>query len=124
MTLSITLLRWVLRIGFLIAIALGLALWSGRGYAYVQPHMWIGFILTFDLLFLVILSLLARVRLALPLFTLVWAIALPVLGIAQTRIMAGASHWLIQVVHLILGLGAIGLGEALCKRTLLAIQAR
>jgi hypothetical protein len=55
---------------------------------------------------------------ALSLISLVWAVLLPVIGIAQLRVMPGANHWIIRVIHLILGLGAIGLGEALCKRAL------
>ena len=120
MTASINILRWILRITFLLALLLGCALWIGRGYAYLQLHMWLGFIITFDLLMLAFLALLSRVRPALPLIGIAWAILLPVLGIAQLHLLPGPNHWLISVIHLILGLGAIGLGEALAKRTLLA----
>jgi uncharacterized membrane protein YczE len=91
-------------------------LWSGRGYEYLRLHMWLGFIITFALLLLVILALLARVRPAMPLVTFVWAVLLPVIGIAQLRIVPGPNHWTIRVIHLILGVGAIGLGEVLSKR--------
>jgi uncharacterized membrane protein YczE len=116
MPLTIVVLRWILRIAFLISFALGCALWAGRGYAYLQFHMWLGFIITFTLLAIVILSLIARVKPALPLIALLWAVALPIFGIAQLRLMPGPNHWIVRVVHLILGLGAIGLGESLCKR--------
>ena len=116
MPLTIVILHWILRIAFLISLVLGCALWAGRGYAYLQLHMWLGFIITFTLLAMVILSLIARLKPALPLITLVWTIALPVFGIAQLKLMPGPDHWIVRVVHLILGLGAIGLGEALCKR--------
>jgi hypothetical protein len=116
MPLTIVILRWILRIAFLISFVLGCSLWAGRGYAYLQLHMWLGFIITFALLAMVILSLIARLKPALPLIALVWTIALPLFGIAQLRLIPGPNHWIVRVVHLILGLGAIGLGEALCKR--------
>jgi hypothetical protein len=116
MPLTIIILRWILRIAFLISFALGCALWAGRGYAYLQFHMWLGFIITFTLLAIVILSLIARVKPALPLIALLWAVTLPVFGIPQLKMMPGPNHWIVRVGHLILGLGAIGLGESLCKR--------
>jgi Na+/phosphate symporter len=84
--------------------------------------MWIGFIVASALLAIVIVSLLARVKPVLPVIALLWAIALPVIGIAQLHVMPGSGHWVIQVIHLILGLGAIGLGEALAKRALLPLH--
>lgn len=118
MTSSIKIFRWLLRLTFLISLILGLVLWSGRGYEYLRLHMWLGFIITFTLLALVTVSLVARVRPVLPSITLLWAVALPALGIAQLRILPGPNHWIIRVVHLLIGLGAIGLGEALAKRSL------
>jgi hypothetical protein len=117
MTTSINLLTWILRLAFLAALIIGVALWMGQGYSLVRLHMWLGFIITFVLLALVVVALLARMKPALPLITVLWAVALPVIGIAQLRIMPGPNHWLIRVIHVILGLGAIGLGEALAKRS-------
>ncbi len=39
-----------------------------------------------------------------------------IVGGAQQQILPGGSHWVIQVVHLLLGLGAIGMGEAINGR--------
>ncbi len=124
MALSTVILRWIIRVAFLVGLLLGVALWLGRGYSLLRLHMWLGFIVAFALLLVVILSLLARVKPVLPIITLLWAVALPVIGIAQLHMMPGADHWIIQVIHLILGLGAIGLGEALSKRTLLRLPNR
>ena len=113
-------LRWIVRLVFLLSLALGIALWTGRGYAYLRLHMWLGFIVTFALLALVIVSLLSRIKPVLPLIALLWAVALPALGIAQLHLMPGPNHWLIQTVHLILGIGAVGLSEVLAKRSMFA----
>ncbi len=115
----ITSLRWIVRLGFLLALILGIALWTGHGYDYLRLHMWIGFIITFALLALLIAGLLVRTSLALPIVSFLWAVALPAIGIAQLRIVPGPNHWVIRVIHLILGIGAIGLAEVLAKKILL-----
>jgi hypothetical protein len=123
MTRLTVMLRLLLRISGVLALALGIALWTGHGYQYLKLHMWLGFVVTFDLLLLAIVSIFARVQPVLALVSIVWAAALPVLGIAQMRIVPGSNHWMIEVLHFILGLGAIGLGEALAKRALLRLRA-
>ena len=37
-------------------------------------------------------------------------------GGTQAEILTGSSHWVIQVIHLLLGLSAIGLGERIGSR--------
>jgi hypothetical protein len=123
MTRMILGLAWLLRICWLISLALGLALWFGHGYQFLKLHMWVGFVITFDLLLLAIAGLLARLPPVLPLLTILWAIGLPVIGIGQLRAMPGANHWIIQVIHLLFGLGAVGLGEVLSKRAQLRSRA-
>jgi hypothetical protein len=120
MALLTVILRWAIRLAFLVGLLLGIILWLGHGYSLLNLHIWLGFIIAFGLLAIVILSLLARVKPALPIVALLWTVALPVIGIGQLRMMPGAGHWIIQVIHLILGLGAIGLAEALAKRILLS----
>jgi len=119
----VLILRLLLRIAFVLALALGIALWTGHGYEYLRVHMWLGFIITFDLLLLAIAGLLARVNPLLSLVTIVVAAALPVFGIAQMRIVPGSNHWIVEVIHLVIGLAAVALGEALCKRSLLRLRA-
>ena len=120
MNTSITVLRWIVRLVFIVSLVLGVMLWTGNGAAYLRLHMWLGFIITFALLLLVIIGFVARIRPVLPLIALVWAVALPVLGIAQLHIVPGPNHWTIQVLHVIIGIGAIGLAEVLGKRSLRA----
>ena len=116
MSRFVLILRWILRLALLVALIIGIALWTGHGYKYLSVHMWLGFIVTFDLLLLVILGFLSRLKFALLLIALVWAVALPFIGIAQLHLLPGANHWLVQALHLVLGLGAVGLGEVLAGR--------
>jgi hypothetical protein len=41
---------------------------------------------------------------------------LPILGVTQGRLLPGSWHWLIQVLHLLVGLAAIGLATDLATR--------
>jgi hypothetical protein len=45
------------------------------------------------------------------------------LGMAQLRLLPGSLHWLIQSVHLVVGLLAMGLGHALARAILRAAAA-
>jgi hypothetical protein len=44
---------------------------------------------------------------------LLWAAATVYVGLKQNIILPGSSHWVIEVVHVLLGVGAIGLVEML-----------
>ena len=50
----------------------------------------------------------------------VWGVATLALGPSQTRLLQGDLHWVVQVAHLLLGLGAIALGAVLAKSLQLA----
>jgi hypothetical protein len=40
----------------------------------------------------------------------------PILGVTQSGLLPGDYHWVIQALHLAVGLGAIGLAEELARR--------
>jgi hypothetical protein len=46
----------------------------------------------------------------------VWGLIVPILGLTQTNLLVGSTHWLIEVLHLLVGLGAIGMAEGLAAR--------
>ena len=45
-----------------------------------------------------------------------WGLAAPILGLTQQNLVTGDWHWTIQVLHLLIGAGAIGQGENLALR--------
>ena len=63
---------------------------------------------------------------ALALATFVLGLLLAIVGLFQTGWLTGSTHWIIQVIHLLLGLSAIGLGEMIGGRhkRMLAAKAR
>jgi hypothetical protein len=45
-----------------------------------------------------------------------WGLIAPILGLTQANLLDNNWHWVIQVVHLLVGLAAIGTGEGLAQR--------
>jgi hypothetical protein len=116
--LATTILRWVVRITGLLQLVLGLAFWSGNLLQYVQFHMLDGFVFTLAFLAVVVLAAFARVGLGLVLVGIVWVVVVPVLGMTQTQILPGDFHWIVRVVHLLVGVGAIGFADRLAGMVL------
>jgi hypothetical protein len=48
----------------------------------------------------------------------VWGLVLPAVGFSQKNILPGGAHWVVQLVHLLLGLAALGLAQVLAGRVL------
>lgn len=108
--------RLLLSVFGITLVVLGILFWTGRALAWVPVHMFIG------LLFVICLWVLAALGFATPnarifaLIVLVWSLIVPALGATQLRLLPGADHWVIQVIHLLVGLIALGLGHALARR--------
>lgn len=109
----INLLRWCVRIGGLAALVLGILLWNGSLIEAVNLHMTLGAIVAAALAILAVYAIAARVRFPLALLGLAWAAATIYVGIEQTSWLPGSGHWIIDVTHLVLGIGAMGLAEVL-----------
>ena len=116
MKTATTVLQMWIRGGGVIMIALGLLFWTGNADRLIPVHMLLGITLVLALWVLASLGAVARVGLQLVVLALVWGAITPVLGLTQTRLLPGSGHWLIQVAHLLVGLGVIGLGETLARR--------
>ncbi len=111
MTALVTALRWVGRLDGLVALILGVVLWTGSA-GMLKAHILTGFIMTITLLLMGLLGFFARVKPVMPIIAIGWAILLPYLGFAQLHLLPGASHVVIQVIHLLIGICAIGMVEA------------
>jgi len=79
-------------------------------------HMTIGIVLVIGLWTMCLLAAVSRVPAALPVIGLVLGLFVVWLGLNQTHLVTGGAHWLIQVLHLLVGVGAIGFSEMLARR--------
>jgi hypothetical protein len=111
-----TLGQTLVRLTGLIQIVLGLLFWSAHALTLVPVHMLVGGVLALSLWELAILAAVARAATGLAALAGLWGLLVPALGLFQARILPGDAHWAVQVAHLMVGLAAIGLAEALAAR--------
>jgi hypothetical protein len=115
----------VLRLAALLALILGILFWinvipgaEDLRNPWTSVHMLLGIIVTLCLLILGSLMITTRGGNAgLGLGAIILGILVVALGVSQTRLLISPSvHWIVQVVHLLFGLAAIGLGEMIAGR--------
>ena len=116
MKTAATIAHTLVRIAGPILIVLGLLFWTGNALTLIGLHMLLGLILVLALWTLALLAWRAGVNRGLVLVAIVWGLVVPILGITQNQLLPGSAHWVIRVVHLLVGLAAIGLAEALARR--------
>jgi hypothetical protein len=109
---------WFVRLAGIIQIVLGLLFWTGRALSYIPFHINNGFLVVLGLWTLAILALIARGRGALAAFALLWGLAVAAFGMTQMSMLVGPWHWVIRVIHLVMGLVALGVADALAAHVL------
>lgn len=117
MQTATTIALMVLRFTGLAQIVLGLLFWTGNSLSLIPVHMLLGFVLVISLWSLAGLAAGAGAHPGIVVLALLWGVLVPVLGLTQQRLLPGDLHWLVQVLHLLVGLTAIGLGERLAETT-------
>lgn len=108
-----------MRLLVLIVLILGILFWTkvARG-PLVVVHMGLGILIA--LLLLILGGFIVTVKgrnIGLAIGAFVIAICMVALGLGQQSILANSSlHWIIQVVHLLLGVLALGIAEMIAGR--------
>jgi hypothetical protein len=116
MRMTLTTFQWVVRVAGILALLLGLLFWTGDAQSLVPVHMLLG-VLTVLALWLVAA---AGSQMGAPIAMVIGAVVLGLLvlglGFSQQSMLPGSGHWVIQVVHLVLGMAAIASGEMISGR--------
>lgn len=112
MTRALVVLNRVCGVG---ALVLGLAVWLGYGRSWIGLHMSLGIGVVVTLWALAVLAWRNGAGPGLPGLALIWGALVWFLGMSQSSILPGASHWVIRVTHLLVGGIAIGLGGRLAR---------
>ena len=102
------LLQIIVGIAGLCALVLGLFIWIANS-DLTDIHMLFGLLVTLGLLVMSVTALTASGLRIWGLVGIVYAIILLVFGEAQSNLLAGSLHWLIQTLHTLIGIGAIAL---------------
>ncbi|MGH2457476.1 MAG: hypothetical protein ACRDIY_01250 [Chloroflexota bacterium] len=115
MKTATTIFQNLVRATGLIQIALGILFWTGHALSLIPLHMLDGILFVLCFWTLAVLAARAGVGTGLVAMALVWGLIVVVLGMTQTRILPGDAHWVVQVVHLLVGVGAITQSERLAR---------
>ena len=113
---TITGIQLGIRAGWLVQLALGLAFWTGNLLGLVDLHQLLGILLVLALWTQAAMAHRAGVPVGLVAAAAVWGLVVVIVGLTQRELLAGSAHWVIEVVHLLLGIGLIGLAENLAAR--------
>lgn len=116
MKTAASILQGIARITGLLLIVLGLFLWFGRAYQLLPLHIGLGMLLVVALWVQATLAARAGASIGLVAFAVAWGVVVPVFGMAQANLLPGDFHWVIRVLHLAVGMVAMGLVDTLGKR--------
>jgi hypothetical protein len=104
---------WTVRVTGIAMLVLGLLIWANVARALVPLHMLIGIALVFALWATAGFALRSGIKPALPAVAVGWGVLMFVFGMTQAQILPGEMHVVVEIAHLLIGIVAIGLGEAL-----------
>jgi uncharacterized membrane protein len=115
---AVNVARMLVRACGVIVLVLGLLFWLGDAPRSLVPiHMLLGIILVVCLWLLALMAARVGVSKGLVATAVVVGLLTAYVGAAQGSMLPDPGvHWIVQVVHLVLGMAAIGLGEALAGR--------
>lgn len=110
--------RVILSVLGIALIVLGVLFWTGHAISLIPLHMLLGGIFVICMWLLSALTLFAHRARAFAAVVFVWGLIVLVLGAEQVSLLPGSRHWIVQAVHLLVGVVAIGLGHALAGKIL------
>ncbi|HEV2179330.1 MAG TPA: hypothetical protein VGR59_03370 [Gemmatimonadaceae bacterium] len=111
-----TTLRILVRLCGLILIILGIIFWTGHARGLIPVHMVVGLLLAVCLWLLAFFGARAHIGGSFVALVAVWALLMVIFGAVQASLMPGRAHWVIQVLHLLVGIAALGMGDRLGVR--------
>ena len=113
---TITGVQMFVRVAGVLQILLGLAFWTGNALGLVDLHQLLGILLVLALWTQAALAHRAGVPAGMVAGAAVLGLLVVIVGLTQQNLLPGSAHWVIQVIHLLLGLGLLGVAENLATR--------
>ena len=113
----VRLIRGIAGVAGLGALTLGLLFWIAQ-MNFISMHMVFGLFVALSLLILAIVGVFTRGMRLLGAIGIVYAFIVPTFGLTQATLLLGSLHWLIQMAHLLVGLGALALIGVISTRYL------
>jgi len=116
MRIAVLTLQWAIRLLAVVLVVLGVLFWTGNAFQLIPVHMLLGFLLVLALWGLAIVGAIARVPVGIVVAAVVWGVVVIWLGVNQDSLLPGDLHWIIRILHLLVGVAAVGLAESLAAR--------
>lgn len=113
MRTATTVIQMLIRLAGLIMIALGLLFWTGNALALIPVHMLLGIVLIILLWVQAGIAARSGVGLGVVALAFVWGLVVVAFGMTQSGLLPGDFHWVIRVLHLLVGIAALGLADRL-----------
>jgi len=113
---TVSFVQNLIRLTWLVLLVLGIVLWTGHAPGLVLAHQLAGIGFVLLLWVLGYLGLRSDATRGLALANCIWGLVVLTLGAAQTQLLSGNLHWIVRVLHLLVGIAGIGLAEALAGR--------
>lgn len=101
-------LQWLSRLIVGVELTLGMVIWFVHVNS-VTLHIVLGLAITLILLVFSVLALMTSGMRRLGVIGILYTCILPGLGLTQYTLLVGNLHWLVQVFHLLIGVGSVGL---------------
>jgi hypothetical protein len=113
---TITAIQMGIRALGVIQLVLGIIFWTGNALGLVDLHQLIGIVLVLGLWTQAAMAHRAGVPGGLVAGAAVYGLLVPIVGLTQRDLFPGSAHWVIQVIHLLLGIGLLAVAESLATR--------
>ena len=115
MLTATTMTQWVVRLTGLTQVVLGLLFWTGRALTLLPFHMLVGVTFVLALWVLAAIAAWTGLRPVLVLLAVSWGLVIPLFGMTHARLLPGSAHWIVQALHLLIGLGAMVIAARLAR---------
>jgi hypothetical protein len=116
MRTTLTIAQMLVRITGVLLLILGLLFWSGDALGLIPLHMLLGVVFVLALWLLAAVASQAGLPIGMAAGVALLGLIVLILGLTQDGLMLGGAHWVIQVLHLLVGLAAIASGEVVGGR--------
>ena len=107
------LLLMFMRIAALVQVVVGIGLWTGHLYAFVDVHRTIGMLFVLALWGIGAIALVQRRAAGLAAFAVVWGVVVAAVGFTQQQLLSGDLHWIVRVLHLAIAMASMPIAERL-----------
>ena len=102
-----------MRVGAGLQVLVGIALWMGYWSSLVNVHMLIGVVFVLLLWTIAGIAISHRQSVGLAAFAIAWGLLVAGVGMTQQGLLPGDLHWIVRVMHLVIGLAAMPIAERL-----------